>query len=54
MPEKWIECLTHISHFTAIFNSSINFLVYCVVGHNFRKQLFCTIGIKKMESASSY
>ena len=47
MPEKWIECLTHISHFTAIFNSSINFLVYCVVGHNFRKQLFCTIGLKK-------
>ena len=44
-PEKWIECLTHISHFTSILNSSINFLVYCVVGHNFRKQLLLTLGI---------
>ena len=46
LPEKWIECLTHISHFTAILNSSINFLIYCVVGHNFRKELLSTLGIK--------
>ena len=45
-PEKWIECLTHISHFTVILNSSINFLVYCVVGHNFRKQLLLSFGLK--------
>jgi len=43
LPERWIECLTHISHFTAILNSSINFIIYCVVGHNFRKQLLATI-----------
>jgi len=50
LPEKWIECLTHISHFTAILNSSINFLIYCVVGHNFRKELLSTLGIKRNRS----
>ena len=47
LPDLWIECLTHISHFTAILNSSINFLIYCVVGHNFRKELLSTWGIKR-------
>ena len=50
LPERWIECLTHISHFTAILNSSTNFLVYCAVGHNFRKQLLASFGFKKKTS----
>ena len=46
LPERWIECLTHVSHFTTILNSSINFLVYCLVGHNFRKQLLVSLGLR--------
>ena len=47
LPERWIECLTHVSHFTTILNSSINFLVYCLVGHNFRKQLLISLGLRQ-------
>ena len=46
-PARWIKCLTHVSHFTTILNSSINFLVYCLVGHNFRKQLLITLGLRR-------
>jgi len=46
LPKRWIECLTHISHCSQILNSSLNFLVYCFVGHNFRKQLLLSLGIK--------
>ena len=47
IPDRWIKCLTHVSHFTTILNSSINFLVYCLVGHNFRKQLLLTLGLSR-------
>jgi len=46
LPTKWIICLTHISHFTGILNSSLNFLIYCFVGHNFRKEFFNLLGLR--------
>ena len=52
LPERWIECLTHVSHFTTILNSSINFLVYCLVGHNFRKQLLVSLGLRQNSQAA--
>jgi len=46
LPTKWIICLTHISHFTGILNSSLNFLIYCFVGHNFRKEFLHLLGLR--------
>jgi len=53
LPTKWIICLTHISHFTGILNSSLNFLIYCFVGHNFRKEFLQLLGIRAMRFEAS-
>ena len=43
-PTKLINCLIHISHFTSIFNSSINFFIYSFVGKSFRREMFNLAG----------
>ena len=53
LPTKWIMCLTHVSHFTGILNSSLNFLIYCFVGHNFRKEFLSLLGIRAKQFAVS-
>ncbi|XP_023328276.1 probable G-protein coupled receptor 139 [Eurytemora carolleeae] len=35
----WFHCLTGLNHLLLILNSSINFLIYCVCGTRFRKEL---------------
>jgi len=53
LPPMWIECLNHISHFTGILSSSVNFLIYCFIGHNFRREFLCLLGLRrKMLEAS--
>jgi len=53
LPPKWIECLNHISHFTGILSSSTNFLIYCFIGHNFRKEFLVLLRLRrKMVEAS--
>jgi len=47
LPPKWIECLTHISHFTGILSSSTNFLIYCFIGHNFRKEFLVLLRLRR-------
>jgi len=44
---KWIECLLHISHFTGILSSSLNFLIYCFIGHNFRKEFLVLLRLRR-------
>ncbi|CAB4060996.1 unnamed protein product [Lepeophtheirus salmonis] len=39
-PPYWAQVLYHVSHFTMMINSSFNFVVYCLVGHTFRRE-FC-------------
>lgn len=39
--------LPKVSHLMQILNSSINFIVYCLVGHDFRRELCQTFGITK-------
>jgi len=53
LPTKWIICLTHISHFTGILNSSLNFLIYCFVGHNFRKEFLHLLGLRAKQFEGS-
>eukprot|EP00090_Calanus_glacialis_P018966 TRINITY_DN29289_c0_g1_i1.p1 TRINITY_DN29289_c0_g1~~TRINITY_DN29289_c0_g1_i1.p1 ORF type:complete len:381 (-),score=37.07 TRINITY_DN29289_c0_g1_i1:225-1367(-) len=53
LPTKWIICLTHISHFTGILNSSLNFLIYCFVGHNFRKEFLHLLGLRPKQFEGS-
>lgn len=40
MPPAWILCSISVSHLLLMFNSSVNFLVYCVAGSKFRVVLF--------------
>jgi len=42
----FMHALMYISHFSTILNSSLNFVVYCLVGHTFRRELCRTLGIK--------
>lgn len=49
LPPKWILCLTHFSHFSVVFSSSINFLIYCFVGHNFRKEFLQMVGLQRRQ-----
>ena len=39
--------LPEVSHLMQILNSSINFIVYCVVGHDFRREFFKTFRLTK-------
>jgi len=47
LPSIWIECLTHVSHVLSIFNSSVNFIIYCFIGHGFRREFFRMVGLSK-------
>ncbi|XP_059087453.1 FMRFamide receptor-like [Tigriopus californicus] len=46
LPEAWGQALPYVSHFMMILNSSVNFIVYCLVGHTFRRELCRTLGIR--------
>ena len=45
-PGHFIHVLLYISQFLTILNSSLNFIVYCLVGHTFRRELCRTLGFK--------
>lgn len=45
-PEFWAQALNYISHLTMIINSSVNFIVYCLVGYTFRRELCRFLGLK--------
>jgi len=45
-PPYFMHALVYISHFATILNSSLNFFVYCLVGHTFRRELCRTLGFK--------
>lgn len=45
-PPFLMHALMYISHFATILNSSLNFFVYCLVGHTFRRELCRTLGLK--------
>lgn len=47
LPSVWIQCLMHVSHLLNIFNSSVNFVIYCFIGHGFRREFFRMIGLSK-------
>jgi len=46
IPKRWVICLSHVSHFAGVLNSSINFLIYCFIGRNFRKEFFKIFNIR--------
>jgi len=48
-PYLW-EALYPISNVFKILNSSLNFFVYCLVGHTFRRELCRTLGLKGLLS----
>ncbi len=41
----WVFALTPVSHFLMVFNSSVNFFIYCLVGHTFRRELCRVFGM---------
>eukprot|EP00096_Caligus_rogercresseyi_P007746 TRINITY_DN25769_c0_g1_i1.p1 TRINITY_DN25769_c0_g1~~TRINITY_DN25769_c0_g1_i1.p1 ORF type:complete len:392 (+),score=106.63 TRINITY_DN25769_c0_g1_i1:125-1300(+) len=45
LPPYWAQVLYHISHFTMMINSSFNFVVYCLVGHTFRREFVRAFGL---------
>lgn len=45
-PGHFMHALHYISHFAMILNSSLNFFVYCLVGHTFRRELCRTLGFR--------
>ena len=54
-PPYFMHALLYISHFATILNSSLNFFVYCLVGHTFRRELCRTLGFKvRTENISTY
>ena len=46
IPDFWALALTKISHLTMIINSSVNFVVYCLVGYTFRRELCRFLGFR--------
>jgi len=37
---KWMHTVTYLNHFMLVLNSSVNFIIYCLVGGKFRSMLF--------------
>ena len=54
MPESWAQVLFPISNLMMIVNSSVNFIVYCFVGHTFRRELCRTLGLRATGSGRYY
>ena len=54
MPESWAQVLFPISNLMMIVNSSVNFIVYCFVGHTFRRELCRTLGLRAAGSGRYY
>ena len=50
LPHNIFFFLPVISHMMQILNSSTNFIVYCLVGQNFRRELCRAFGIRKYSS----
>ena len=50
LPNNFFFFLPVISHMMLILNSSTNFIVYCLVGHNFRRELCRTFGNRRYTS----
>merc|ERR1712223_460058 len=50
LPNNIFFFLPVISHMMQILNSSTNFIVYCLVGQNFRRELCRAFGIRKYSS----
>ena len=50
LPNNVFFFLPVISHMMQILNSSTNFIVYCLVGQNFRRELCRAFGIRKYSS----
>lgn len=47
LPAFWSQALLYISHTMMILNSSFNFVIYCLVGHMFRRELCRTLGMRR-------
>lgn len=45
-PPYWAQVLYYVSHMMMMLNSSVNFVIYCLVGHTFRRELCRTLGLK--------
>ena len=39
----WLYIISAINHLMLMFNSSVNFIIYCAVGSRFRNALSCKI-----------
>lgn len=50
MPSYWMQALPYISHLAMILNSSVNFIVYCLVGNHFRREMCRMFGFRKYAS----
>lgn len=46
-PSDVMQIMVFLSHLLMILNSSVNFVVYCLVGQTFRKEMFKLFGMKK-------
>ena len=54
LPNSFFFFLPKVSHLMQILNSSTNFIVYCLVGHTFRRELYRTFGIRRYSSVPNY
>jgi hypothetical protein len=46
-PSKIIYLMDFMARFLLILNSSVNFLIYCMVGSKFRNKLFETLSLRR-------
>ena len=46
----FVQALKPISHVAMILNSSVNFIVYCLVGNTFRREMCRMFGIQRYAS----
>lgn len=47
LPPTWVDCLSSAGHSMSILNSSVSFIIYSFVGHNFRREFFSMLGLQK-------